>query len=204
MRFALSLLALASVAFAQSSSSSQGSSASAVSASRSSVSESRSSAAASKSSAFSSGASSASAAASSAAASAQLPLCALNCVTAAANATVCGIPTNMTCVCTNPDFQFKAQSCLTAECSPADAGAAVGQQQAVCGPASLTVSGSPSATAPFTPSNSAADISGAPSASGNSSQSGGAGRAVPLFVGNGVIVAAVVAAFGGLVGGLLV
>jgi hypothetical protein len=126
----------------------------------------------------------------------------LNCITDAANATECKIFSNTTCVCTNADFQFKVQSCLTAECQASELGAAQGLQQQVCGAASLTVSGSPSATAPFTPSNSASDISGSPSASG--SQTGKTGAAVALWSGNGIVLALGVAVFGGVVGALVV
>ncbi|KAJ6474416.1 hypothetical protein C8R47DRAFT_1324190 [Mycena vitilis] len=207
MRFAITLLALASAAVAQSSSgsaaSSASSAASSVSASKSSASESKSSVASSISSAISAGISSGSAAQASATAIAALSPCALTCITAAASASDCQTPANVTCLCTNADFQQKSGSCLTLECQASEVGAAIGLQQSQCGAASLSVSGKPSATAPFTPSNSAADISG--SASGASgSASGSTGSAAPLFIGNGVIVAGVVAAVGGFVGAFLV
>jgi hypothetical protein len=40
---------------------------------------------------------------------------------------------NLTCACTNADFQFKSSSCLQAECLASELGAAVGLQQAQCG-----------------------------------------------------------------------
>ncbi|KAJ7923637.1 hypothetical protein B0H13DRAFT_1979721 [Mycena leptocephala] len=185
MRFFVALVALASasLAIAQSSSGSA--------------------AASSKSAAISSGASSGSAAGASASAIAgsALSTCAIACITAAANATECGIASNITCACTNADFQFKAHSCLQAECQASEMAAALGLQSQECGAVTLSATALPTATAPFTPSNSAADISGSPSASG----SGNTGSAVPLLANaNAVFVALVAAALGGVVGGLLV
>ncbi|KAF7359873.1 CFEM domain-containing protein [Mycena venus] len=132
MRFALALLALASSALAQSS---EGSSASSASASKSSAAASRSSAASSASSAFSAGQSSGSSAASAAQASvtASLSPCAATCIAAAVNATDCKAISNVTCVCTDPNFQSMATSCLKAECQPSEVGAAQGLQQQQCG-----------------------------------------------------------------------
>ncbi|KAJ7806651.1 hypothetical protein B0H14DRAFT_3483933 [Mycena olivaceomarginata] len=200
MRFALTaVLALTASAFAQSS---QGSSASSASASKSSVS-------ASKSSAISAGESSGSAAGSAAQASATAVLtpCVLGCLTAAANATECGSPANLTCACTNADFQFKSSSCLQAECLASELGAAVGLQQAQCGALSLSATAAPTATAPFTPSNPAADISGAPSQSGSGSPSATPGSASSLFAPNGgkaLVFAMSVAIMGGVVGTVVV
>jgi len=98
-----------------------------------------------------------------------------------------------------------AQSCLMGECLAAEMGAALGLQAAECGAASLKPTGSATATSPFLPSNSASDISGAPSAasSSGSSSTGSKGSAVSLVSGMGVGAAAFVAAVGGLVGGLV-
>ncbi|KAJ7836634.1 hypothetical protein B0H13DRAFT_187729 [Mycena leptocephala] len=71
--------------------------------------------------------------AASASASAALSPCALNCILDAADATECKVPGNVTCTCTNADFQFKAQSCLTNECQAAEVGAALDLQQSQCG-----------------------------------------------------------------------
>ncbi|KAF7326536.1 hypothetical protein MVEN_02611800 [Mycena venus] len=49
-------------------------------------------------------------------ASASLSDSAFGCITATVNVSGCGLPTNFTCVCTNPDFQTRAHSCLTLEC----------------------------------------------------------------------------------------
>ncbi|KAJ7318551.1 hypothetical protein DFH08DRAFT_892223 [Mycena albidolilacea] len=139
-----------------------------------------------------------------ASATAALGPCALTCITDAAAATECNILGNLTCVCTNPDFQFKSMSCIQSECQAAELGAAIGAQQQQCGGAgsstTLSVTGTPSATNPFLPSNSASDISGSPS----SSQSGTTGGAVPLWSGNGLILAILVAVFGGVVGAAIV
>ncbi|KAJ7302827.1 hypothetical protein DFH08DRAFT_945516 [Mycena albidolilacea] len=136
--------------------------------------------------------------------------CVLNCLAAAANATECGVPTNLTCACTNPDFQFKSRSCLQAECKPDDLVAALGLQQQQCAPLSLSATASPSATAPFTPSNAGADISAAPtgsSAGSSGSPSSTPGSALSLFApngGKGLVFAVGVAVVGGLVGAVVV
>ncbi|KAK7045186.1 CFEM domain-containing protein [Favolaschia claudopus] len=173
MRFAVALLALVSTALAQSSDS--------ASASRSSASASRSEASASRSSAISSGIAAGSSILSGAAASASAALqpCALNCIVAAAGATECNVPTNFTCACTNADFQAMANSCLTLECKPDELGVAMGLQAQQCAALSLSATARPTATAPFTPSNPAMDISGSPSAS--NSASGNTGAAVSLL-----------------------
>ncbi|KAJ7891919.1 hypothetical protein B0H14DRAFT_3126259 [Mycena olivaceomarginata] len=144
MRFALTaVLALTASVFAQSS---QGSSASSASASKSSVSASR---------AAPSPLASRPAPPRAARRRPAPPPCSrrvsLGCLTAAANATECGSPANLTCACTNADFQFKSSSCLQAECLASELGAAVGLQQAQCGALSLSATAAPTATAPFTP-----------------------------------------------------
>ncbi|KAJ7336081.1 hypothetical protein DFH08DRAFT_813327 [Mycena albidolilacea] len=53
----------------------------------------------------------------------RLTPCVINCLAAAANATECGTLTNLTCACTNANFQFKAHSCLQAKCKPEDVAA---------------------------------------------------------------------------------
>ncbi|KAF7341404.1 CFEM domain-containing protein [Mycena venus] len=155
--------------------------------------------------------------------SAQLTPCALNCLAAAASASECGTPTNLTCVCTNPDFQYKAASCLKAECRPAEGAAVLDMQASQC--YGLSATGAPTATAPFTPSNSAADISASVPASGSSSvrsgsasgepgspasssssprQSGNTGGAVALWSGNGLVLATLTTLFGGVLGAIVV
>ncbi|KAJ7921557.1 hypothetical protein B0H13DRAFT_2318258 [Mycena leptocephala] len=64
----------------------------------------------------SSGSASAAGASASAIAGTALSPCALACITVIANTTECGILSNITCACTNADFQFKAGSCLQPEC----------------------------------------------------------------------------------------
>ncbi|KAF7302855.1 CFEM domain-containing protein [Mycena kentingensis (nom. inval.)] len=80
--------------------------------------------------------------------------CVLGCITAAARATVCGTFTNVTCICTDADYQQKAASCLQVECKSDEFVAALALEQAQCG--DLSVTSVPTATAPFLPSNSAA------------------------------------------------
>ncbi|KAJ7467653.1 hypothetical protein FB451DRAFT_1401642 [Mycena latifolia] len=210
--FALTLLALAAGALAQTFSGSAASS-------KSSVASSKSAAASSVSSAISSGISSGSAAGASASALAALSPSAAVCITDAAANSTCANFGNLTCVCTNADFQQKAMTCLAAECQAAEAGAALGLQQSQCGAQSLSAStmlefmqaetapqgqsvfpvarsdAIPTATAPFLPSNSAADISGSPSAKTGAAQT--MGMSVSLVIGG------VVAMFGVGVGGLL-
>ncbi|KAJ7921586.1 hypothetical protein B0H13DRAFT_2415342 [Mycena leptocephala] len=125
----------------------------------------KNSAASSRNIAVSSNASSGSAASASASAIAGTALspCALACITAIANTTECGILSNITCACTNADFQFKAGSCLHPECQANEMGAALGLQAQQCGAASISTTALPAAIAPITPSNSAGDISGSPS-----------------------------------------
>ncbi|KAJ7687600.1 hypothetical protein B0H17DRAFT_682076 [Mycena rosella] len=100
-----------------------------------------------------------------------LSACALGCITAAATNSSCGTFSNLACVCTDPNFQAEAGSCLLTECQPAEMQAALQLQQTECGAMSLTPTGSATATAPFQPSNSASDIS----ASGASNSAGAAG-----------------------------
>ncbi|KAJ7810983.1 hypothetical protein B0H14DRAFT_3480092 [Mycena olivaceomarginata] len=150
--------------------------------------------------------------------------CVLNCLAAAANATECGVPTNLTCACTNADFQFKSRSCLQAECKPEDLVAALGLQQQQCAPREcrsfvvvIRSGASPSPPPhpqapppPFTPSNAGADISAAPtgsSAGSSGSPSSTPGSALSLFApngGKGLVFAVGVAVVGGLVGAVVV
>ncbi|KAF8212813.1 hypothetical protein K438DRAFT_1957410 [Mycena galopus ATCC 62051] len=141
------------------------------------------------------------------------PPCAQTCLGAAANVTGCVSPLNITCVCTNADFQFKAESCLLLECQPIELSGAILVQYGLCGATTATVS--PTATAPFTPPNPNADISSTSSvsasaasgASGSASTSGNTGAAIALFApnsGKALILAMGVALFGGAVGGFIV
>ncbi|KAF7304540.1 CFEM domain-containing protein [Mycena chlorophos] len=100
--------------------------------------------------------------------------CVLGCLTPAAAQSECLTFTNVTCVCTNADFQYKATTCLQAECSASEMTAALAMQSAECGAESLSATGKPTDTAPFLPSNSAADISASAGASGGVSASGSA------------------------------
>ncbi|KAF7343537.1 hypothetical protein MSAN_01974200 [Mycena sanguinolenta] len=102
------------------------------------------------------------------ASAASLSPCALACITDAAAASPCNVPTNLTCVCTDPNFRDMSNSCLTDECLPSEVGVALGLQAAECGPLSLSATAAPTATGPFTPANPFADIS-----SGSSSTASG-------------------------------
>ncbi|KAJ7775569.1 hypothetical protein B0H16DRAFT_1507894 [Mycena metata] len=150
MRFALSLLALAAGALAASSGSASATGSPSVTGSAPSTSGSGTPGAAG------------------------LSPCALGCIEAAATASACGSFTNATCVCTDADFQARAGTCLQAECKPAEAQAALAANAANCGPLSLTPTASATVTAPFLPSNTAADISASGSGSGASPSGSGA------------------------------
>ncbi|KAJ7152163.1 hypothetical protein C8R43DRAFT_1003674 [Mycena crocata] len=195
--FSLALLVLAPLA-ALAQSSGSGSAATSKSASAAS-------AASSGSAAVASGSASGSAAGASASAAAALSPCALSCASLAAANSTCNVATNVTCVCTNADFQFKAASCLQTECQASEMGAALGLQNSQCGAASLSATAAPTATAPFTPPNSAADISASGAQSGAPGASSPApGGALALSTPKGVWLAAGLAVVGGLVGGVLV
>ncbi|KAF7324901.1 CFEM domain-containing protein [Mycena kentingensis (nom. inval.)] len=97
--------------------------------------------------------------------------CILGCINAAAADSPCGSFTNVSCVCTDADFQFKSGTCFQAECQASEVGPALALQSANCGTQSATAA--PTASTPFLPSNSAADISATGSA-GGASQSGSA------------------------------
>ncbi|KAJ6603328.1 hypothetical protein DFH09DRAFT_1068496 [Mycena vulgaris] len=111
--------------------------------------------------------------------------CARGCIAAAAANSSCETSGNVACMCTDPDFQFKATSCLAAECQAPEMGTALGLQASQCRAMSLTPTASASATVPFVPSNSAADISSPASGSSSASASGKTGGAVPLMGGIG-------------------
>ncbi|KAJ7174923.1 hypothetical protein C8R46DRAFT_1082061, partial [Mycena filopes] len=135
--------------------------------------------------------------------------CALGCITAAATASDCKTFTNATCVCTDINFQTLAAMCLTTECQAAEAQAAIGIQGQQCGPLSLSATGSATVTAPFAPSNTAADInstasgSGAPAPSGSGKSTTGAASPL-LATGSFEFAALVGAAVVALVGGVVV
>ncbi|KAJ7435229.1 hypothetical protein B0H11DRAFT_2257416 [Mycena galericulata] len=95
--------------------------------------------------------------------------CTLACISAAAADSSCLVATNLTCVCTDANFEAMSASCLELECQPADAGPALALQEQQCGTTSATAA--PTATAPFTPSNRAADISVSVSGSASASAS---------------------------------
>ncbi|KAJ7323156.1 hypothetical protein DFH08DRAFT_817734 [Mycena albidolilacea] len=133
--------------------------------------------------------------------------CVLNCLAAATNATECETPTNLSCTCTNTDFQFKARSCLQAECKSEDV-AAVGLQQQQCAPLSLSAT-VPHPPPPLHPLERGADIPAptASSAGSPGSPSAAPGSALSLFApngGEGLVFAVGVAVVGGLVGAVVV
>ncbi|KAJ6533065.1 hypothetical protein B0H19DRAFT_1272532 [Mycena capillaripes] len=165
-----------------------------------------------------------------ASANAALTPCALTCLLAAADATGCGT-TDVNCACTNADFQFRARSCLQAECQASELNGVLELQAQQCGAREwsffilghystalnrarlpfgrgslLSATAEPTATAPFTPSNSAADFSGSPSLTGSASASASnkTGGAVALWSGNSMILSTLAAAFGGMVGAVVV
>ncbi|KAJ7061991.1 hypothetical protein C8F01DRAFT_1136060 [Mycena amicta] len=131
--------------------------------------------------------------------------CILGCLNAVGPATSCLTFTNVQCVCTNPDFQQKAASCFQTECKASEVGPALQLQQSQCG--ALSATGAPSATTPFTPANSAADISAPGSVSSPASSSGGSGSsasptkgaAVPAAL-PGLGLVGAVTVFGALIG----
>ncbi|KAF7366138.1 CFEM domain-containing protein [Mycena venus] len=86
--------------------------------------------------------------------------CADTCFFAAAAAVAgCGNPSpDINCVCTNADFQFKWISCVQAECQAAELDKVDQWLAEECGAQSLSITGKPTATTPFLPSNSNADI----------------------------------------------
>ncbi|KIK69433.1 hypothetical protein GYMLUDRAFT_1002773 [Collybiopsis luxurians FD-317 M1] len=79
----------------------------------------------------------------------QLSSCATACVSQAAEKDGCGSFTNITCVCTNAQFQADALSCLTAECSASDLTTLQGLQATECGAAQLSATGSVTDTSVF-------------------------------------------------------
>ncbi|KAJ7871339.1 hypothetical protein B0H13DRAFT_2280444 [Mycena leptocephala] len=89
----------------------------------------------------------------------ELTSCAAICITAAAYATECIFITNTTCTCTNADFQFKTQSCVTNECLAADLGIVLDFLHNLCDldSLSITTTTTPTATVAFLPPNPAAD-----------------------------------------------
>ncbi|KAF7303691.1 CFEM domain-containing protein [Mycena indigotica] len=107
--------------------------------------------------------------------------CIIGCLTAAGQATVCNTFTNVTCVCTNADFQQKSASCFQGECKAAELAPAMALQQSQCAAAGLSATARPTASAPFLPSNPAADISrsGSPSGSAASRAPSSSGSAPP-------------------------
>ncbi|KAF7372808.1 CFEM domain-containing protein [Mycena sanguinolenta] len=81
--------------------------------------------------------------------------CAMSCTMAAAAAENCNLA-ERSCLCNNADFQFKAKSCIQGECQPAELDDAQQLLSSECGPASPTAA--PTATTPFLPANTNADI----------------------------------------------
>ncbi|KAF7366027.1 CFEM domain-containing protein [Mycena venus] len=67
---------------------------------------------------------------------------------------------NVNCLCGNADFQFRANSCVQAECEESSDLGGVAQLQQRCAVHILFVTGQPTVTVPFHPSNSNADFSG--------------------------------------------
>ncbi|KAJ7510551.1 hypothetical protein B0H11DRAFT_2269180 [Mycena galericulata] len=59
--------------------------------------------------------------------------CALACISTAAADSSCLVATNLTCVCTDANFQAMSASCLAAECQPAEVGPALALQEQECG-----------------------------------------------------------------------
>ncbi|KAJ7133127.1 hypothetical protein C8R44DRAFT_870566 [Mycena epipterygia] len=106
----------------------------------------------SKSAWVSSASNAASAAPPSASGISALTPCTLSCISLAAANSSCLSPTNITCVCTDPNFQVKLSR---ASARPQTATLRSHSRRST----SLSATAAPTATAPFIPSNSAADIS---------------------------------------------
>jgi len=81
-----------------------------------------------------------------------LSSCAEACVSQAAQQDGCVTFTNITCVCTNAQFQQDARTCLTAECTAADLTELEGLEASLCGASGLSASGTATNTAVFSAS----------------------------------------------------
>ncbi|KAJ7176244.1 hypothetical protein C8R43DRAFT_943037 [Mycena crocata] len=83
-----------------------------------------------------------------------LTQCGINCINNAAAQSPCGSQGNLTCLCTDLNFQAMAASCL-AKCQPDQTDVGIALQKQKCGSLSLFASAGPTATAtlPFTPSS---------------------------------------------------
>ncbi|KAI0737218.1 hypothetical protein C8Q80DRAFT_1301062 [Daedaleopsis nitida] len=105
--------------------------------------------------------------------------CILQCITQAATGTGCSGLTDVTCFCTNTQFQQASAACLQQSCTAADLQTVMALQQSEC--ANVSASGSGSASAPSgsatAPATSASASGAAPtsSASGASGVSGASG-----------------------------
>ncbi|KAF9067491.1 hypothetical protein BDP27DRAFT_1176252, partial [Rhodocollybia butyracea] len=66
-----------------------------------------------------------------------LSACATACLTQAAEQDGCGSFTNVTCACTNAQFQADVVSCISAECPISDLSDVEGLQTAECGSSRL-------------------------------------------------------------------
>ncbi|KAJ7851483.1 hypothetical protein B0H13DRAFT_2360100 [Mycena leptocephala] len=85
--------------------------------------------------------------------------CVTSCLSLVAASSLCNVPSNVTCVCTDADFLGNLASCLEGECQPSEMSLALGIQLQKCFGAHLSPSIPPTGTAPFLPSNSFADKS---------------------------------------------
>ncbi|KAF7304302.1 CFEM domain-containing protein [Mycena chlorophos] len=95
--------------------------------------------------------------------------CTLACISDAAANGACGSIANVTCLCTDAEFQFQSVSCMQLECQASEIQPALALQASQCG-TTASATATPSNTQPFTPVNSAADIS---SSGSGSAASGG-------------------------------
>nr|GAT52010.1 predicted protein [Mycena chlorophos] len=97
--------------------------------------------------------------------------CTLACISDAAANGACGSIANVTCLCTDAEFQFQSVSCMQLECQASEIQPALALQASQCG-TTASATATPSNTQPFTPVNSAADINSSGAASGGKSSAG--------------------------------
>ncbi|KAI9452280.1 hypothetical protein BJY52DRAFT_1405478 [Lactarius psammicola] len=114
--------------------------------------------------------------------------CIITCLQQAVSPSTCTSYTDITCVCSNREFQSTAAACLNANCTTADQAAALELQQSQCG------SGSSSSATSTSPAGSSSTSS---SASTPTSSNAAVHEQVPFL--NGAIALATVALGGALI-----
>ncbi|KAI0762960.1 hypothetical protein C8Q74DRAFT_1292829 [Fomes fomentarius] len=125
--------------------------------------------------------------------------CILQCITTAAGAAGCSGLTDVTCFCTNTDFQNQTLSCLQKSCTDADVKASQALQQQQCGAVSgnstaSTASGGANSTATATGTDASTASNTAPAGeTSNAALNLNAGFSVAGLVGSGVALLGAVA-----------